>query len=155
MTTQDTSLDAFEAVRDAREDVSLRYRVAHELSQQPMTTNELGRAIPKHSANAIRPRVNELVRMGCVERRGKRENPSGHDAYVHHLTPRGKRYLAGDIDPEPMPTVAEQRRTVVAIAREYVRANADRDILHLAVEKHDDVKAKMDPDWSPPEGDGR
>lgn len=145
-----TRIKAYREWRDAGDDVSLRRRVAAALADQPRTTHELTEAFPEHSTNAIRPRVNELVRMECVRREGRRENPSGHEAYVHHLTDRGKAYLEKRITPEPGPTESELKTNVVDTAREVVRGNADRDVLQLAVEKHDSRKRQMDPEWSPP-----
>lgn len=149
MTAQktDTSTDAYKEIKEAGDDVALRRRVAAALASKPMTTSEVDDAFPEHSANALRPRVNELVRMDCAARKGKRENPSGHEAYVHHLTDLGHRYLEGDVDPEPTDTISGHQGKVVAIAREFLRGNADKDILQLAVENHDAAKQRMKPDW--------
>lgn len=149
MTTPDTSLEAFKEVRDSGDADNLRRRVAKEIAGDPRTTNELGKAIPDHSANAIRPRVNELIRMGCVKRDGKRRNPSGHDAYINHITPRGREYIHGLIDPDPGPTVSELQSKIVAIAREVVRGRADVDVLQIAIENHDKARRRADPEWEP------
>lgn len=146
--TPQTSIDAYEEVLDAGDDVTLRRRVAAALADEPMTTNELVRRFDEGS-NAIRPRVNELVRMGCVERDGKRRNPSGHMAYVHHLTPTGRRYVRGEVEPEPDPPVSELKTKVVEVSRAYLAGDVDRDILRLAVERHDDMRRRADPEWVP------
>ncbi len=146
--TPPTKRQAYQDVKDAGEDVSLRRHVAAKLREQPDTTSGLVDRFPEHSSNAIRPRVNELLRMGCVERDGKRENPSGHEAYVHHITEKGERYLTGDVDPDPGATVAEQAKRVVAVARNVVAGNADSDDLEAAVREHDQTKARLDPDFT-------
>ncbi len=145
----DTRRSAFKSVKEAGEDITLRRRVANALSATPMTTHELAKEIPDHGKNAIRPRVNELVRMGCVKREGTQTNPSGHEAYVHRLTALGRDWLRGVAEPDPDPPLADLRRKVVEVARAYSRGDCDRDILQLAVERHDAVKQDMDPEWSP------
>lgn len=147
--TTDTSLAAYEHVRDTGEDVSLRRQVARAIAAEPATIQEVSNRFPEHSLNAVRPRINELVRMGVVERRGKRENPSGHAAYVHHVTDDGERYLRGEIDPEPDPPLAEVRRRVVDAARDYCDGRVDGQILQAVVDRHDKLQRKLDP-----EGDG-
>lgn len=143
----DTRADAYRTIRDAGEDVSLRRQVAHAIATSgPMTTHELGQQFPERSLNALRPRVNELVRMGCLERDGTRTNPSGHDAYVHHLTDQGRAYLRGEIDPEPDPPLAELRRMVVKAARDHVNGDIDTAMLAAVVERHDTMQRRMDPE---------
>ena len=148
--TPQTKRDSYEAIKNAGDDVTLRKRVAATIAMQPATTAELADRWPDRSANAIRPRVNELIRMGCVERRGTRENPSGHDAYIHHITPKGKRYLRNEIDPEPDPTLTELQSTVVDVARSYCHGDASKDELEQAVKNHDGAKLRREPDWNPP-----
>lgn len=145
----DTAIAAYQDIKDAGEDVILRRRVAAAIGAEPQTINELAAEFPEHSANAIRPRVNELVRMGCVERDGKRQNPSGHDAYVHHLTTRGEMYVDGHHDPEPGPTISELKGQVVDTARAYLVGMADEHALKAAIKEHDQAKRRMDPEWTP------
>jgi hypothetical protein len=147
--TTDTSLDGFESIREAGDDVTLRRQIAQRLRGNPMTTRELADDFPERSLNAVRPRVNELLRMGCVERDGKRENPSGHEAYVHHLTGLGERYAVGDVDPEPDPPLADARRNVVEAARDYCEGAIDQHILEAVVERHDALAARLDPEGGP------
>jgi hypothetical protein len=142
-----TRTEAYQAIKEAGEDVALRRRIAAALAERPMTTHELAQAFPEHSKNAIRPRVNELLRMDCVARVDRRTNPSGHKAYVHELTTTGHAYVGGDVDPDPEPPVSEHRKRVVEIAREVARGKADRDVLTLAVQKHDAAKRRADPEW--------
>lgn len=128
---------------DSGTDESLRYQVARKLFEDgSQTTHELAQAFNDRSKNAIRPRVNELLRMGCVRRQGTRTNPSGHEAAVHHLTTRGVQYLRGQVDPEPGPTLSELKTDVVDVARKVVSGEAERDILQLAIEKYDSEKER-------------
>lgn len=143
---QDTRIEAYREVKDAGEDETLRRQVAAALAEESMTTHELTQRFPDRSANAIRPRVNELLRMHCVEREGKRMNPSGHEAYVHHLTPTGRAYLANEIDPPIEPNESELKSNIVEIAREVAAGNASLDILRLSIERLDDHRRRMDPD---------
>lgn len=145
MTQPDTSHDAYKAIRENNEDVSLRRRIALELLDASLTTHELNQRIQDHSLNAIRPRVNELLRMGCVVRDGKRTNPSGHDAYVHHLTNTGERYVQGEVDPELGPSLSEAENAVVEVACDYVDGRVDRGVLGLVVGWYRDVQARFDP----------
>jgi len=145
--TPQTKADAYREVKEAGDDVALRRRIAAALTDRGMTTHEVAAAFPDHSKNAIRPRLNELLRMGCVRRADTRTNPSGHEAYVHELTAEGYRYAAGDADPDPDPTLAEHRKRVVDVARKVATGDVDRDILRLAVEKHDRAKRRSDPEW--------
>lgn len=141
--SQDTSVAALKAVRDSGEDVTLRRRIATLLRDEPLTTHELTQRLDA-SSNAVRPRIDELLRMGCVRRDGTRTNPSGHRAYVNHLTGRGLAYARGEIDPEPEPPLSALQRRVVDVAREVARGNADVDVLHLAVEAHDSAKRRRE-----------
>lgn len=141
-TTPDTSLTAYANTDDA----PLRKQVAQALATRPMTTRELADALPERTLNAIRPRINELLRMGCLTRDGKRENPSGNAAYVNHLTPLGKRYLRGEADPEPDPPLAAIRRNVVDAARDYCAGDIDADTLAAVVRYHDGVAERLDPE---------
>jgi len=149
-TTPDTKREAYKHVKEAGEDVSLRRKVAASIAETPATTSELSGRFPEHSSNALRPRVDELLRMKCVERSGTRTNPSGHDAYVHHLTNRGARYLRGEIDPDPGPTLSELKTEVVDVARAVVHDDAPIDALETLVENHDAEKLAREPDWTPP-----
>ena len=84
--TPQTKTDAYKRVKESGEDVSLREKVAASIADKPATTSELSDRFPEHSSNALRPRVDELLRMGCVKRSDTRINPSGHEAYIHHLS---------------------------------------------------------------------
>ena len=148
--TPQTKTDAYKHVKESGEDVSLRRKVAASIAQEPTTTSELSDRFPEHSSNALRPRVNELLRMRCVERSGTRTNPSGHEAYVHVLTARGERYLRGEIDPEPRPTLSELKSDVVTVARAVVNGDAPTEALETVVNDHDAAKLARDPDWTPP-----
>lgn len=142
----ETKIDAYQETKDSGEDVTLRREVAQELSVAPMTVHQLTKKFPERSKNAIRPRVNELLRMGCVKRNGKRTNPSGNEAYVHHITHLGERYAQGKVDPDPKPPVAELRREALETAREFLRGEESREDLAIAVERVDAMQAKMDPE---------
>lgn len=148
--TPQTKADAYERVTASGEDVSLRVKIAASIADEPATTSELADRFPDHSANATRPRVDELLRMGCVERSGTRTNPSGHDAYVHHLTARGEAYLRGEVDPDPGPTLSELKTDVVDVARAVVNDDAPVAALEQVVNDHDATKLTRDPDWTPP-----
>lgn len=147
--TPSTSKEAYQQVLDEGEDVILRRRVAAALGDGSKTTHEIIQQFPEKSANAIRPRVNELIRMGCVERLGTRTNPSGHDAYVNHLTSRGERYALGEIEPTPSPPIAELKKEVVDTARAFLRGEAPEEDLRYAIMEHDDAKRRMDPGFDP------
>lgn len=148
--TPQTKTEAYKHVKESGEDVSLRRKVAASIADEPATTSELSDRFPEHSSNALRPRVDELLRMGCVERSGTRTNPSGHDAYVHHLTNTGARYLRGEVNPEPGPTLSELKTEVVDMARAVVHGDAPADALETVVNDHDATKLTRDPDWNPP-----
>jgi hypothetical protein len=148
--TPHTKTAAYREIKDAGEDVSLRRKVAASIATDPATTSELSDRFPEHSSNALRPRVNELLRMGCVERSEKRTNPSGHEAYVHVLTSRGERYLRGEVDPDPRPTLSELKSDVVTVARAVVNGDAQEAALETVVNDHDAAKLARDPDWTPP-----
>lgn len=146
MPTPETKLEAYQQTKDENTDKSLRYKVAKAIQENgPQTTHELTQSFKERSKNAIRPRVDELLRMGCVKRDGTRENPSGHEAAVHHLTTRGQQYLAGQVNPEPGPTLSELKTDVVDVAREVVAGRAERDILQLAIEKYDRETRRREP----------
>ena len=143
--TPTTKLDAYQTTKDNGTDQSLRYQVARQLQLDgPQTTHELTQAFDDRSKNAIRPRVNELLRMGCVKREGTRKNPSGHNAAIHHLTKRGRQYLAGQFEPEPGPTLSELKTQVIEVARKTVSGEADLDILQLSIEKYDREKERRE-----------
>jgi hypothetical protein len=148
--TPRTKAEAYKRVKAAGDDVSLRVTIAASIADEPATTSELSDRFPNHSANAIRPRVDELLRMGCVKRSGTRTNPSGHDAYLHHLTERGDAYLRGDVDPEPGPTVSELKTEVVDVARAVVNGDAPPEALDAPIRTHDTTKLTRDPEWTPP-----
>lgn len=152
--TPQTTRKSYQHIRDSRDDVALRKRVAAQIAVSPSTTMEATQALTDASRNAVRPRINELIRMGCVKREGKRENPSGKDAYVHHLTDTGERYLAGEIDPEPNPPLSELQADVVEIARAFCAGEATENELQERVETHDDMKAKRNPEWEQPHTTG-
>ena len=148
--TPKTKTEAYKQIREAGDDVSLRKKVAASLADEPATTSGLSDRFPEHSSNALRPRVDELLRMGCVERSGTRTNPSGHDAYLHHVTTTGERYLRGEVDPDPGPTLSELKTEVVDAARAVVHGDASPDALETVVNDHDAAKLSRDPEWTPP-----
>jgi len=149
-TTPETKADAYKHVKESGEDVSLRQKVAASIAENPATTSEVSDRFPEHSSNALRPRVDELRRMGCVKRSGTRTNPSGHEAYVHHLTTTGERYLRGEVDPDPRPTLSTLKTEVVDVARAVVHDDAPADTLEAVVNDHDAEKLARDPEWTPP-----
>jgi len=146
-TTPPTKADAYREIKASGDDVKLRKRVCAALALEPDTTAGLGERFPERSSNAVQPRVTELMQMGCVERKGTRENASGASAYVHHVTEKGERYLDGEINPVPGDTVSERQAEVVATARQVLLGDADTDDLFRAVENHDELKARMRPDF--------
>lgn len=146
-TTPQTKIDAYQDILDSGEADTKRRAVAAALAKRPMTNHELSEELPL-SKNTIRPRVNELLRMDCVERDGTRANPSGHRAAVHHLTETGERYVRGEADPEPDPPLAEIRRKAVDAARDYLRGDIDEFDLKAVVAHHDRVKRRLEPEWS-------
>ena len=142
-----TKIEAYQTIKEEGTDISLRKQVALVLAgNEPLTTQEIAKEFPERSLNAIRPRVNELLRMDCIKRDGRKKNPSGHEAYLHHLTDTGIRYLNGEIDPEPDPPIAELQRMVVKAARDYCNDNVDVAILKTVVDRHDRMQARMDPE---------
>lgn len=145
MSVPKTKADAYKDILERGEDVSLRKQVAAHLAIAPMTTDEITRKFAERGKNSIRPRVNELIRMDCVERRGTRENPSGHSAYVHHLTPTGAAYLRGNIDPEPDPPLSQAKANVVDATRDYLNGKIGKAVLSGVVEYHDSLARKLDP----------
>jgi hypothetical protein len=159
--TPETKQDAYERIVNSGDDITLRKRVAAEISKQPGTTPELADRISGRSRNTIRPRVNELVRMGCVKRQGTRPTSGGNEAFIHHLTPLGDQYLLGECDPDPEPPLSELATAVVDAARQTLASagtdtdtdrdtDTDMDALRAAVEKHDREKQRRNPQWSPP-----
>jgi len=150
MSAPTTKVDAYTELKESGEDVSLRRQVAAAIASDPATTAGLADRFPDRSANAIRPRVDELLRMGCVERSGTRTNPSGHEAYVHVLTARGERYLRGEVNPDPRPTLSELKSDVVTVARAVVNGDTQEAALEEVVNDHDAAKLARDPDWTPP-----
>ena len=145
--TTDTSRKAYKEILENGTDESLRKQVCAYIAGEPSTTHELSKAFPERSQNAIRPRVDELIRMGCIIREGKRENPSGHEAYVHHITERGEKYLQGEIDPTPNPPLSELQSNVVETARQFCTGNFDMVLLEAALETHDTAKHRRNPEW--------
>jgi len=148
--TPRTTADAYRQVLDRGEDVTLRKRVAAHIAKEPATTPELAARLAGRSKNAVRPRVNELVRMGCVRREGTRTTDSGHEAFVHHITDTGQRYLAGECDPDPAPPLSELAVDVVDVARRVVADAVATDALADAVAEYDTAKHRRNPDWAPP-----
>ena len=148
MSKTDTSRQAYREILENGTDVSLRKQVCAYLAAEPSTTHELSQAFPDRSQNALRPRVDELLRMGCIIREGKRENPSGHEAYVHHVTETGHDYLKGKIDPKPKPPLSELQGRVVDIARLVCKVQASRQSLIEAVQAHDTAKHRRNPEWT-------
>jgi len=149
MNTPETKAESYRQTVEEGEDVSLRRRVAGAIAGEPRTTHELTEEFEDRSANAIRPRVNELIRMGCVDRTDTRENPSGHEAYVHEITEAGLEYLDREIDPDPGPPISELKTQVLDRAREYVNGVTTKDRLEQAVEAHDAVRKHREPGWEP------
>jgi len=147
--TPQTSHDSYRAIRDTAADAGLRKRVCAAIALEPSTTKETKQALGDASLNAVRPRINELIRMGCVRREGKRENPSGMDAYIHHVTPTGKAYLEGDVDPEVAPPLSELQRNVVEVARAFCAGDVEQATLRDAVSEHDTIKKQRNPEWTP------
>jgi len=147
MSKTDTSRKAYRKILEDGIDVSLRKQVCAYLAAEPSTTHELSQAFPERSQNAIRPRVDELIRMGCIIREGKRENPSGHKAYIHHVTETGHDYLAGKIDPNPLPTMSELEGVVVVTARAFLAGHMSESELKETVVTHDTAKHRRNPEW--------
>lgn len=144
-----TSIDAFRAIREAGEDVNLRLRLLALTAIEPRTSKELEMQVD-NPVNTVTARMNELIRRGLVVRRKKRENPSGHDAYVNEVTDLGRRVLRGEVpEPDPDPSITDRQRKVVEIARRYLNGEVDRDFLQLAVERHDETQRALDPGWEP------
>jgi len=149
-TTPQTTRQSYQHIRDTSEDVALRKRVCAAIALEASTTMETTQTLEDASRNAVRPRINELIRMGCIKREGKRTNPSGMDAYVHHVTPTGESYLAGDVDPTPNPPLSELQAEVVETARAMCAGQATTEDLQEQVERHDSAKQKRNPEWEPP-----
>lgn len=153
MTTTDdtptTTLEAYNDLTDDGDDASLRRQVAAAIAQDAGTTPEIAERFPDRSKNAIRPRVNELVRMECVRRDGKRKTAAGNKAFVHHITTRGERYVRGEIDPDPKPPLSELATDVVDAARAFLADELGNEGLTDALQQHDGAKLRRKPDWSP------
>lgn len=148
MTEPQTKIDAYTHLKKTNEDVSLRKRVAATLAREPGTIKETIARFDERGPNSIRPRISELVAMGILERDGTTTNPgSGNEAYIHHITERGERYLRGEIDPDPPDSLAKIRRKAVDAARDYLRGDIGEFELQAVVEHHDRVKKRMDPNW--------
>ena len=145
--TADTSKQAYKEILENGTDASLRKQVCAYIAGEPSTTHELSKAFPDRSQNAIRPRVDELIRMGCIIREGKRENPSGHEAYVHHITETGHDYLKGKIDPKPLPRLTELEGVVVVTARAFLAGHMSESELKETVVTHDTAKHRRNPEW--------
>lgn len=145
--TPQTKIDAYQDILDSGEADTKRRAVAAALAKDSMTNHELAEVLPL-SKNTIRPRVNELLRMHCAYREGTRTNPSGNEAAVTHLNEKGRRYLRGEIDPEPDPPLAEIRRKAVDAARDFLAGDIDEGVLRAVVEHHDRVKRRFEPEWS-------
>ena len=145
--TADTSRQAYKEILENGTGESLRKQVCAYIAGEPSTTHELSKAFPERSQNAIRPRVDELIRMGCIIRDGKRENPSGHEAYVHHITQTGEEYLQGKIDPKPLPRLTELEGVVVVTARAFLAGHMSESELKETVVTHDTAKHRRNPDW--------
>lgn len=147
----DTSVRAYQEILDAgRDDNDQRY-IAALIAQADdgLINEEIAKrsGIPRRTVN---PRVNELLRKGVVERDGtERETDSGGSGKVHYLTKTGERFIRGEVDPEEVEPVSKQRRRVLDIARKYVNGDVDEDILQIAIERHDDLKRRQNPDWEP------
>lgn len=145
--TEPTKKEAYQELKASGEDLSLQKEVAKTIAEVgPMTTHEIAGEFPSREKNGIRPRVTELVQMGCLRREGTRMNPSGNEAAVHHLTSLGWSYLLGRADPDPKPSVSELQTQAVDVARQYLREEVNRAELAMAVERVDEMKSRMDPD---------
>jgi len=148
-TTPETKAESYKQTVEEGTDVSLRRKVAGAIAGRPRTTHELTQEFEDRSANAIRPRVNELIRMGCVDRTDTRENPSGHEANVLEITATGLEYLDREIDPDPGPPMSELKTRVLDRARELVQGEIMEEELEQAVRAHDAVKKHREPGWEP------
>lgn len=120
--------------------VSVRRRVAAHLGLEPLTTPEVAQRVSDVGRNTVRPRMLELVRMGCVRRSGTRPTESGRSATVHHLTALGVEYVRGVADPSVEPPLATYRRRVVDRARAVARGEATVQALGAAVHRYDAVR---------------
>lgn len=149
METPETSKTAFKEVINDNENVIIRQRVAAAIADQPATTDEITKKFPNRGKNTIRPRINELIRMGCVSREGKKTNESGKEAYVNHITQTGIEYVHGNADPDLEPPIAELADDVVSFTREYINGNVDEKALKSVLERHDEAKMRRKPEWNP------
>jgi hypothetical protein len=138
---------AFEEIIESGEDMILRKEVAAHIGHEPMTPHEVTQQFPERSKNSIAPRLTELIRMGCAVKKGTRTTPAGNEAYVHHLTETGEKYVKGEVDPPQQKTVSEHKTEVVDAARKFLRGECDRAVLRLFVEDHDEAKSRVDPEW--------
>lgn len=145
-----TTTDAYRSILDGGEDATLRRQVAAQIATASGTTPDIAGRFEERSKNAIRPRVNELVRMGCVKREGTETTAAGNDAFIHHITSRGERYLRGEIDPDPKPPLSELATDVVDATRAFLSGGCGRDELEVAVQRHDAAKQHRNPNWQPP-----
>lgn len=137
----ETSNDAYQTLLDRGEDETLRERVLRVLLAEPSTAKQVRKRLPeRRSMNSVRPRINELLRMGLVFRTGKRKNPSGHDAYVYDaVRVRARKYLAGEYDPELLPTRSSLQDDLEEAVREWRRTRQEGD-------PKDEVKARREID---------
>lgn len=142
-----TSVEAYRDMLTNEEDNILRKRVCAAIALEPRTINEVTDRFEDRSANSIRPRINELLLMGCVTRQDTRTNPSGHKAYIHRVTPLGTQYLNGTADPDQAKRISEHESEVVALARQFARGEASEEELTQRVLRHDVAKERMNPDW--------
>lgn len=142
-----TSVEAYRDLMNNEEDTILRKRVCAAIAIEPQTINEVTERFEDRSANSIRPRINELLLMGCVTRQDTRANPSGHAAYIHRVTPLGTKYLNGTADPDQAKRVSAHESEVVSVARQFTRGEATEEELTQHLLQHDAAKERMNPDW--------
>jgi lipid II:glycine glycyltransferase (peptidoglycan interpeptide bridge formation enzyme) len=147
-TFEGTQIEAFNSILESGTDVTVRKEVAAHIGKDPKTLHELV-DVTGRPKNSISPRLTELVRMGCVIKKGRRETPSGQTAYVHHLTDKGEKYLKGEVDPSKRKSVNQERKDLVEVARKYIHGKTNLDELEFRVEKFEEAKERADPEWEP------
>jgi len=145
----ETKKESYKEMVESGDDAVNRKRVAAALTMDPMTIEEATAQFDDIVRNNVRPRLYELVKMGCAVREGKRENVSGHDAYVHHITEKGRRYLRGEINPDVPDSLAEVKGEIVETLRRHRNGEATWDAVEQLLLKHDEMKGCLEPDFNP------
>lgn len=119
--TQSSSLDAFEAVQPA---LNGRRGEIHSLLKKaayPVTNAEIGRSL-KWPINTVTPRVNELVKMGIVEKCDRRKCIVNKSSIkVNTWFPKGQkqtRQIKSAINPRT-PTTDAERDNMKDLIMEY------------------------------------